>query len=148
MHWGLRQRGERLLLSRHALVRHVNFSLPGVFFRAQILNGRNFAGVRSREWRVLRRVLWVMASPLIPIVRAWRLRRAFAGAGAAGESAPWRALPVFLFGLALDGAGQALGYARGPGNDADQLAHYEFARSRFITADDRRALERPRSDSE
>jgi hypothetical protein len=136
LHWNLAQRGLGLLLSERALIRHVNFSRAEVFRRAQVLNGRAFAGLRCASWGPARRLLYTAASPLIPLVRAWRLRSGFGGSGA-----PFGAVPAFALGLALDALGQGLGYARGPGAHDDELAHYEFGRLRFVTEGDRRSIE-------
>jgi hypothetical protein len=137
LHWDLCRKGHRLLLSRHALVHHLNFSQPAAFRRAQFLNGRNFAAVRSAPWNWGRRMTYAAASPLIPWVRAWRLRRGFGGE----QGAPWSCIPTFLLGLYFDAAGQALGYlSRSPG-ETEELTHLEFCRTRFVLPQDRAVLE-------
>jgi len=139
LHWKLLERGHRLLLSRRAVVRHLNFSQPAVFRRAQFLNGRLFAAVRAVRWGMARRMAYVLGSPLIPWVRAWRLRACLGGAG--NESTPWGALPTLLLGLYIDAAGQALGYAAGSGEAVGKLAGYEFRRTRFVLRGERDAVE-------
>ncbi len=49
-------------------------------------------------------------------------------------------LPVPLFGLVLDGVGQFLGYAFGPGDTRRRLARFEHHRVRHLR---RRTVERP-----
>jgi hypothetical protein len=49
-----------------------------------------------------------------------------------------RLLPALLVGLAFDGAGEAAGYALGPGGAMAKLSDMEFHRERFLAARDRR----------
>lgn len=139
LHWRLRKQGYRLLLSEHAIVRHLNFSIGSVFARAQLLNGRQFAAVRASEWGRSRRLIFGLAAPLIPWVRAWRLCRFLGGKGA--DATPWGVLPTLLVGLHVDAAGQALGYLAGAGCAVEQLADYEFERTDFVRKDDHVRIE-------
>jgi hypothetical protein len=51
-----------------------------------------------------------------------------------------RVLPTLILGLVLDGIGQAVGYALGPGNVTAKLAGLEFHRVRYLTPDDQAAV--------
>jgi hypothetical protein len=142
LHWDLRRRGGRLLVSDKAVVRHLNFSRFGAFSRAQIFNGRLFAGTRVADWGWPRRVLYALGSPLIPVVRAWRLRSAFVRSEPDdGCAAPWSCWGCLGWALALDAVGQMIGYVLGPGGGEVDLASYEFCRTRFVVPEDRRGVE-------
>lgn len=139
LHQRLVREGASLHLEPRAVVSHVNFALPDSFADAQFLNGRMFAGMRSRQWGIGRRIFYFCASPAIPAVRMFR-------------SIPsWRRLPVgpgmkakvflaLLFGLVVDGTGQMIGYAAGPGSAREKLARLEFHRYRHIPPQERDAL--------
>lgn len=139
LHMQLAREGCSLHLEPHALVHHVNFALLESWTDAQFLNGRMFAGMRSREWGIGKRVLYFAASPAIPVVRMVRALPS------------WKRLPVsttmktkvlfgLMLGMAIDGYGQMFGYAAGPGSARDQLAKLEFHRYRHIPHEERDAL--------
>jgi hypothetical protein len=126
LHWDLRRRGLRLLLEPGARVAHLNFSRWAVFLRVQLLAGRVFAAQRAASYSPARRAAFALAAPLIPAVRVVRL------AASSPARVFLRALPALLPGLALDGLGQLLGYAAGPGRAPSALAAYEFHRVRHV----------------
>jgi hypothetical protein len=49
-------------------------------------------------------------------------------------------MPTLVLGLVLDGLGQAVGYALGPGNVTAKLAGLEFHRVKYLTPRDRAAV--------
>lgn len=138
LHWELRGAGHRLRVEPAAVVRHTNFALWRAWIPVQFFNGRLFAGARRREMSLARRVVFALGSPLIPLVRGWRLWRA----------TPRGALrrrflattPALAIGLVLDALGQGVGYALGSGDAVARVAHYEFDRFRYIRPADRAAL--------
>jgi Glycosyl transferase family 2 len=142
LHLELRARGHRLLLCSAARARHVNFSLLRSWLRVQVHNGRVFAGARAQGWAPGRRALYAAASPLIPLVR---LRRCARVARRLGPAHPRirRSLPVLAVGLVLDGAGQMLGYAFGPGPSARALTRFEFRRVDHVRRADRALFASP-----
>jgi hypothetical protein len=136
----LKRRGARFWVEPEARVRHVNPSRfrPTVALR---LHGARLsaAGRASSEgWPWWRRAAYAGASPLIPLVRLKRLLPKVFGAQLRGR-AP-RLLPLLVGALVLDGVGQALGFALGPGRAAREMAAFEFRRDRHLTDDDRRKL--------
>ena len=139
LHWDLRARGHRLYLEPAAKVAHLNFSHLSSWVRVHYYNGRVFAAARARPWGPLRRLLFAGGSPLIPVVRLWRilrdLRRAHPPLGI-----PPLVLPALLLGLILDAVGQMLGYAFGPGQSSRGLAALEFHRLDHVAPRDRAAL--------
>lgn len=142
LHWDLVAGGQRLHLSRKAKIRHMNFSLLTTWIRVQTLAGWVFAGMRATNWGGLRRIAYCAGSPLIPLVRAARLASVFrrfeprSGCGPARRP-PLSAFPMILLGLVFDAAGQAIGYAFGPGRSEETLAQYEFHRIRYVCVEDR-----------
>lgn len=142
LHLDLRSRGHRLLLCPEARARHVNFSLLRSWLRVQVHNGRTFAAVRAEGWTPRRRALYAAASPLIPPLRLARCLPVVRRVRPAHPRAV-RALPLMAVGLVLDGAGQMLGYARGPGRSPGALARYEFRRIDHVRRADRAAFAPP-----
>lgn len=141
LHMDLARRGRRLLLCAEARTAHVNFSLVRPWLRIQMQNGRVFAGTRAAGWPARRRAVWCAASPLIPPVRLARSLRMVARLRRA-DARVVGGVPFLILGLLLDGVGQALGYARGPGGSARALARYEFRRVDFVRAADRELFDR------
>lgn len=138
LHWELRARGERLRFEPAARVAHVNFSRWRSWLPAQFHYGRLFAGLRARSMSPARRAIYVAGSPLIPLVRLWRIARSADAAPAAGPFLS--SLHALVAGLSLDAAGQMVGYALGAGDAAMRTSRYEFHRSRHVRDDERRAL--------
>lgn len=136
LHQKLAADGHSLYLEQGAIVSHVNFALLDSWADVQFLNGRVFAGMRSRDWGVLHRLVYFLASPLIPLVRTARsvgpLHRAQIPAGRKLQT-----LAGLTFGMCVDGFGQMVGYASGPGSARRSLARLEFHRSRHIPARER-----------
>lgn len=137
LHWDLRANGHRLYLESAASVAHMNFSLWMSWIPSQFLNGRLFAGARARQMSPLRRWVYAVGSPLIPLVRLVRI------AGAAVRSSELRprffqSLPALIIGLTVDGAAQFVGYLIGAGDALNHIGRFEFHRAQRITEHDRR----------
>lgn len=131
LHWDLRAKGHRLWLEPAARTFHQNFSQPAAIVSLRFNGGRLFASSRARKWPVWRRFLFSVASPLIPLVRCFRISRELRKPGRPGYLLP-RLLPALLFSLAFDGAGEMIGYAFGPGRAMAKLSDLEFHRHRFM----------------
>jgi len=138
MQWDMRSRGKRLYLEAGAVSAHTNFSLWRVFVKVQYLVGRSFGGSRFPSASLGKRVLWFCASPLIPWVRLARLIPCAARGGLLGPFT--YCLPALLIGLAIDGAGQAVGYLLGPGRAQERLTFYEFRRVLHVNKHDRASV--------
>lgn len=132
LHFDLTARQRRLYLCGAAVTAHVNFSRPSSWLRVQIDNGRVFAAQRARHWPRWRQLLYAIASPLIPWVRAYRILKMPLPGPIRSRALPW-----LVLGLTLDGWGQMLGYAVGPGDSAQNLVNYEFRRVDHIKQADR-----------
>lgn len=142
LHWDLREKGWRLVLEPRARTHHFSFSRPKSWLTATFLQSRAFAGRRTREAGVAKRLFWVAACPLIPAVRLGRCVRD-SRRSAAGPPLV-RALPALTASLAVSALGEAVGYALGEGDAAERVARYEFRRDLHVNERDRRAMERAR----
>lgn len=138
LHWDLRARGLRLFLEPSATIAHANFSRASSWIRAHFFSGWLFAGNRARRMSRSERVVFVLAGPLIPLVRLARISIPLRSPALRGHFL--RSCPAVIAGLALDGLGQMLGYAAGPGPAGEQVAWIEADRARHVTPGDRREL--------
>lgn len=116
LHIDLRERGHQLFLAGEAISNHINISRPSAYFRLDYLGQRGFAATRYRagEWSLLRRLLYVGASPLIPIVRLTRIVREIRRSGRAPQLLP-RVLFIIIPALLCGAVGEAIGYVAGAG---------------------------------
>jgi hypothetical protein len=135
LHWDLRNKGHRLYMESTANVAHTNFSLWASWLPAQFYNGRMFAGARARSKSVAWRILFVLGSPLIPMVRLHRLWTGLPSKEL--QIRFFRCLHALFIGLAIDGVGQMIGYALGTGNALDKVAKYEVDRFKHVREQDR-----------
>jgi hypothetical protein len=138
LHWDLREKGWRLVLEPKARTHHFSFSRPASWLTATYLQSRAFAGRRTRDAGLARRLFWVAACPLIPAVRLRRCVRD-SHRSSAGRSLI-RALPALAASLAVSALGEAVGYAFGEGDAPQQVARYEFRRDLHVSERDRQAL--------
>lgn len=142
LHDRLRETGGRMYLAAGARVAHANPSrlapTADLRFHAGRLYGAGRAG--SQRWRLVRRLLYAAAAPLIPLVRLRRLHAEHLAAGRHLEHLFPRILPGLLLALAFDAAGQATGYLRGPGRAPQVLAVFEMDRIQHLRRSERRQL--------
>ena len=139
LHWDLRQRGSAVAMAPEATTRHENFSRLGPSFALRFGGGRLFAACRAGHWPLWRRAAFALASPAIPVVRAWRTHRHLQRVPEARGRFGLRPLVFFL--LAVDAFGECVGYMFGAGDQARRLSEIEYDRPRFLTASDRQAIE-------
>lgn len=131
MQWDMRSRGHRFFVEPKAIVRHLNFSRLGASFALRFWGGRLFAANRAATWGFGKRVLYFVASPLIPIVRMVRAMRTLRRLRH-GRRSPQLLATLVLF-LILDGLGEAVGYLAGAGTAMTRLSDWgEFHRHRFL----------------
>jgi hypothetical protein len=135
LHWDLRSAGHEIYLESAARTRHVNPSLFSSFLAELYHYGRLFAAARARGWPPVRRLVFTLCSPLIPILRMVRLlpaiRRARRDHGISAA-----VFPAVALGLMASGIGEAIGYARGPGRAATRMMDFEFHREKHVAKRD------------
>ena len=131
LHWDLRRKKHRLYLEGSARTFHENFSKPFPCIPLRFNGGRLFAAARSRQWPLRRRALFVLGSPVIPLLRFVRITRELLATGRPRHLLP-RLGCALVVGLVVDGAGELVGYALGPGNAMARLSDMEFHRERYL----------------
>ena len=135
------QAGHPFAFAPQARIHHVNPSTLRATAALRFDAGRLYGARRASDgrWNALKRLLYVGAGPLIPIVRYKRLRADMLGdkrpRDAAGATSP-----ALFLGLVFDAAGQMIGYAAGPGAAPRRLAVFEMDRMRHVTRRDRELL--------
>jgi hypothetical protein len=132
----LRARGHQLLLEPAAKVEHLNVSLTGWMLRERYFSSRNYAALRARRWARPRRLLYVLGSPLIPVVRLRRTLAEIRRSGHGEELLP-RLLPALMLNLVAGGVGELIGYALGPGS-VEFLQEVDLHRTRYLHPEERR----------
>lgn len=136
----LRADGHRLLFEPRARIHHVNPSTLMATLHIRVKAGQLYAATRasSESWSAPKRMLYALGSPMLPAIRLATTGVVLFG-GRRGTAA-LQLVPHLLAGLVLDAAGQMMGYAFGPGNTADDLAHFELVRFIHLNALDQRTL--------
>jgi hypothetical protein len=133
----LRGRGHRLYLEPAARVSHINISRGAPWLGHGFWGGRMYAAqrVRYERWSWSRRAQYAAGSPLIPVVRLWRLLRILHRTGRLAEFFP-RTLPLVAVGLLAHALGEATGYLFGQGNAESHYSRYEMHRARDLAPGD------------
>jgi hypothetical protein len=132
LHWDLRSKGHKLYLEPAAKIAHTNFAVLMPFLAVHFYGGRVFATTRAQNsrWGWRRRLFFSCGSPLIPLVRLWRIVREMSRPGRHLRSV-LRVLPHVFLGLVADATGQMLGYVLDAGNTKTKLTGLEFHRYRY-----------------
>ncbi len=104
--------------------------------------GRMFGAARAREWSIGKRLAYVTASPLIPLIRFGRALR-FVRASTLEHGVFPEVLPALLAGFVLDGFGEFMGHAFGGGDSVERVSRLEYYRDRHLGPEDRLEFLRP-----
>lgn len=136
LHYDLQERGYSLYLENRAVINHLNYSClrPSIVMR--FVAGRLFAGARKRKWPHLKRILYVLGSPLIPWVRLVRIMKVLQHHKHVHPIQ--KVLPLLIFLLVVDAAGEMTGYLLGEGNAICTITQMDFHRERYMTPLDRK----------
>ena len=129
LHWDLRAKGHQLYLEPSAKTSHTNFGLLSSLIVAQFYSGRQFAASRAaiQSWSLIRKFFFAGASPLIPIVRLFRILKDLKRPGR--KRPPIQSvLPPLVLALIVDAIGQSIGCILGEGNAPSKLIGLEFHR--------------------
>jgi hypothetical protein len=142
LHWDLRRRGYRLRLVGDAVTHHFNLSRTAPWLQATFLQSRTFGGRRVVGMGPLRRLGWVLAVPLIPLVR---MRRVIRDVRRATDAPPMtRLMPAVVVALLVSAIGEAIGYAKGAGTAPERMHTYEILRHRHLTERDKQEMAQAR----
>jgi len=130
LHRKLRSMGYKLFLEGRTYTSHVNFvstvSSWSYWFRKRFYAGRQYASTWSRSWSLAHRLLFVMATPLIPFIRLWRI---FGYVKHLERPSSYPSLlTIMLSGLLAESYGHVFGYITGFGQWLENLPKYEFHR--------------------
>ena len=128
----LRSSGHKCLVEPAARTRHVNLSRIRPWLTHHWIGGRLYGATRAKlgNWSLLRRLIYIAASPLIPPLRLIRVRREIRRTTHA-RLFP-RLLPALVGGLVVNAVGEAVGYLFGMGDSDVSYAAAEVDRQRFV----------------
>jgi hypothetical protein len=141
LHEDLLAKGHRLGQEPSAKVYHLNYSRMGPVLWEYFLASRVFAAERVSRWGFIRRAVYTVGSPLLPLIRLPRILRD-ARRAELGRSVLRRALATVLLTLCAGAAGELLGYALGAGRTKEELVQYERERTSAFPTRDLEALSR------
>ena len=139
LHQALQDRGFQLYLEPGAKSNHVNVSTIFSLIRCEFVGGRLFGAARMRhnQWSMARRLLYILGSPLIPVLRLRRTLQEVRRAGQFDKLFP-QILPSMLTALVAQCLGEISGYALGAGDAAWQRVPCELNRCEFLTASEKK----------
>ena len=130
--------GHRLYFEPAAQTDHVNVSRLPNLMMAAYQGYRMFAANRAAQgrWSVPRRMLYVAAGPLLPLVRVYRTLGEVRRCGLLGELWAKMCLPFVIASIAAS-MGEIVGYSCGAGSAARKRVTFELERSRHVAKADR-----------
>lgn len=114
LQWDLSAQGYLLYQEPTAKVYHLNYSRLGPILSEIYFYSRVFAANRTQGWRGIKRFLYALGSPLLPLIRLRRIVMDTLRAHLAGGVILRALTPLFLI-LCSGSAGELLGYAFGAG---------------------------------
>jgi len=114
LQWDLFAQGYHLYQEPMAKVYHLNYSSLGPILSEYYLYSRIFAANRTHGWNGIRKMIYTLGSPLLPMIR---LRRVLRDANRARlpKSVILRALGPLFLTLCAGSVGELSGYAFGAG---------------------------------
>lgn len=131
LYQGMRARGQRSWFEPNPGVEHVNIERFGDWFRERFLSGTVIGGARAKDWTWGRRLLYIVASPLIPFVILSRIQRGVREV-AKYEDLPAGTIPAVIAGAILKIAGEVSAYAFGPNErQLERMTAYEIRKLSF-----------------
>jgi hypothetical protein len=127
----LKARGERTYFDPSAGIQHVNINGFGSFVRERFLTGQLIADYRRARWGMGRRLVYALASPLIPIVVLSRIQKGVREV-ARRESLPTGTIPTLVLGVMVKAAGEMRGYLFGaPASAEEKMTGFEVRKLAF-----------------
>jgi hypothetical protein len=128
----LRARGARTFFVPAAGLEHVNVERIIWWFEQRFLTGLLVAASRKERWSTSKRLLYICASPLIPVVIFSRIFRPVRIAFAKGL--PFGTLPAIVVGIVVRTLGEVVGYVQGASAGAQsRIDEYELYKLRFTS---------------
>ena len=142
LHYRMRMQNQKLYMAAQVQMNHVNISRLRPFLDHSFHGGRIFGALRAREWSLLKRLVYTLAAPLVPLVRQRRIYRTLAHTKQDHRSLFFRALPLTSIGLCAHALGEVVGYHFGTGNSQTIYLNFELDRRRFLLPEERELFER------
>ncbi|MEO1583150.1 MAG: Gfo/Idh/MocA family oxidoreductase [Planctomycetota bacterium] len=140
-------RGHGYAIDPATHVRHLNPSTWSSTLELRIGSGRLFASSRMKRerWSNAKRWLYILGAPAIPFIRYRLLREALIGPGsdARRKRIGDKVVAALIVGCTLDGIGQLLGHAFGPGTVKEKLAFFEMGRARHLVKAEKHLMTDP-----
>jgi predicted dehydrogenase len=130
-HWALAANGSKLVWEPGAQCRHVNLTCRRSLCSTMYHHGRIFGAARTRNFNTARRLLYVLASPLIPALRVYRAWPAMTATVPQNVSR-WKVRGVFTAAAVASTVGEALGMAAGVGTSPQVDWRNELDRRQLI----------------
>jgi hypothetical protein len=124
LHEALKAQGHELYVTSGARIRHLNMSVPRPWLTERYLLGRSLASLRASRWSPSRRIVYACGSPLIPLVRIWRIFR-HAGRPIRQYRLLPRVLPALAVALVSSTVGELAGFTLGAGDAPKRLERCE-----------------------
>jgi hypothetical protein len=127
----LRSRGYRAYFVAEARIAHLNITQPKAWLSEHFLVGITVGGHRGERWSRIRRLAYVLGSPLIPIVLTYRVFTAIRHRPGI-PSVPAATFPLIFLGTVARAAGEMIGYAKGVGLQTESRAEeYELHKTAY-----------------
>jgi hypothetical protein len=127
----LRARDRQVGFLPAARLDHLNVARPGPWMDERFLAGRVIGANRGSRWPLTKRLVYLLASPVILVVvtsRAWRPYRVVRRV----HRLPGGTLAAVMFGVLIRTAGEAVGYAAGLSPSAEaRMERYELHKIRY-----------------
>jgi hypothetical protein len=126
LHRYMKAEGYELLLESKTCTSHLNFGTWSSWLPKRYYTGRQVASTWSKTWSWPRRLLFTIASSLIPWIRLWRIQRNVRR----GQPTSFLLLlmPLLIVGLLIEGIGYMMGFAAGAGDSIEKTEKYEYHR--------------------
>jgi hypothetical protein len=139
LQWRLIRDGGTLGVSPDVKVSHMNETDIASLIKGAFLWNRMFAPTRAEAfgWSSARLLLWLLLTPLIPVVRSVRLLAWTSNRRRALLGAYLKNLPLLLVTHTAAAAGQIVGLAAGLGDAEVEFLRYEITQERLSGSDDR-----------
>jgi predicted dehydrogenase len=139
LHWELRDQGCRLVCDPALRCRHVNVTETATLSATMFDHSRNFGALRGQNMGTAKKIIYAMASPLLPGLRTYRtlpiLRRHLPD----GFSR-WKSIGMLTRVFATSTAGELSGIYRGFGRSPWADWDKELDRSRLVRIEDTHLL--------
>ena len=130
----LQSANHRMYFEPAARIDHLNCARLWPWLRERYLAGRLLGGRRAERWAWPRRLVYLLGSPLIPVLLVMRLRPVLAVARRAGLLPPGTLAALFAGGI-VSAAGEMVSYLLGPSPDAEpRMTEYELHKVRYAAA--------------